>query len=256
MTTRVSVGGKSGALAGVGASPRDGCHSPSLNPMVKSASGFVTSPTPTTSRGLAMSDLSVRAKALAESWVINATPDTLKTFIAEARDLVPALSAQVEKLEAQVGGLATFIMDEVPGEPSRSEGAIETTTRLLRELVRRNEQLQADVTRLEAEVEDWKVSDQMANNPEWQGQLLETANRELVIARTESDEMMGRLVVLERDQLRAEREQLVAALHDYSDWAMELALRCDGEWCVGNETFWDDRPVQHDALLASLDSPQ
>jgi hypothetical protein len=37
-----------------------------------------------------------------------------------------------EPLEQQVARLADFIMDEIPGEPSQSEGAVDTAIRLLR----------------------------------------------------------------------------------------------------------------------------
>lgn len=39
-----------------------------------------------------------------------------------------------ESAESQIGRLATFIMEEVPGEPSRSEGAVDTAIRVIREL--------------------------------------------------------------------------------------------------------------------------
>lgn len=41
-----------------------------------------------------------------------------------------------ESLESQVKRLADFIMQEVPGEPSQAEGAIDTAIRLLKEYVR------------------------------------------------------------------------------------------------------------------------
>ena len=37
-----------------------------------------------------------------------------------------------ESCEDQIERLARFIMDEIPGEPSRSEGAVDTAIRLLR----------------------------------------------------------------------------------------------------------------------------
>jgi hypothetical protein len=40
--------------------------------------------------------------------------------------------AMAESLESQVDRLAKFIMDQIPGEPSQSEGAIDTAIRLLR----------------------------------------------------------------------------------------------------------------------------
>ena len=47
------------------------------------------------------------------------------------------IRAAIEKGEnalAQIDELATFILEEVPGEPSRSEGAVDTAIRLLRQL--------------------------------------------------------------------------------------------------------------------------
>lgn len=37
-----------------------------------------------------------------------------------------------ETAEQQIDRLATFIMDEVPGEPSQSQGAVDTAIRLIR----------------------------------------------------------------------------------------------------------------------------
>lgn len=45
------------------------------------------------------------------------------------------MSMHTESAEAQILRLANFIMDEVPGEPSRSEGAIDTAIRLIRDRV-------------------------------------------------------------------------------------------------------------------------
>lgn len=38
-----------------------------------------------------------------------------------------------ESSEAQIDRLAAFIMNEVPGEPSQSEGAVDTAIRWMRE---------------------------------------------------------------------------------------------------------------------------
>ena len=40
-----------------------------------------------------------------------------------------------ETLRSQINRLATVIIDEVPGEPSQSEGAVDTAIRLIRELI-------------------------------------------------------------------------------------------------------------------------
>ena len=39
-----------------------------------------------------------------------------------------------ETAKSQIDRLGKFIMDEVPGEPSRSEGAVDTAIRIIREL--------------------------------------------------------------------------------------------------------------------------
>lgn len=38
-----------------------------------------------------------------------------------------------DSLDEQINRLANYIMEHVPGEPSRSEGAVDTAIRLLRE---------------------------------------------------------------------------------------------------------------------------
>jgi hypothetical protein len=40
-----------------------------------------------------------------------------------------------ESLESQINRLAEFIMHEVPGEPSESEGAVDCAIRIIREKV-------------------------------------------------------------------------------------------------------------------------
>ena len=45
--------------------------------------------------------------------------------------------SEAETSEQQVERLSAFILSEVPGEPSQSEGAVDTAMRLLRELVNR-----------------------------------------------------------------------------------------------------------------------
>ena len=42
------------------------------------------------------------------------------------------VEAEVKRLDEQIGRLAQFIMDEVPGEPSRSEGAVDCAIRWMR----------------------------------------------------------------------------------------------------------------------------
>lgn len=45
---------------------------------------------------------------------------------------IKALSAEVERLRGQIDELAYFIIHEVPGEPSQSQGAVETAIRIMR----------------------------------------------------------------------------------------------------------------------------
>lgn len=64
---------------------------------------------------------------------------------------------KAETLKSQVDRLAKFIVAEIPGEPSQSEGAVDTAIRLLRtqqadltsheETIRRVEQANADLRR-------------------------------------------------------------------------------------------------------------
>jgi len=52
----------------------------------------------------------------------------------KALDALEAVTVPVEQntsAEAQIEELANFIMDNIPGEPSRSEGAVDTAIRLL-----------------------------------------------------------------------------------------------------------------------------
>jgi hypothetical protein len=51
------------------------------------------------------------------------------------RDLYDAVMGDHLRLQCQVDGLAKVIMDEIPGEPSADEGAVETAIRLLRRSV-------------------------------------------------------------------------------------------------------------------------
>lgn len=54
------------------------------------------------------------------------------------------VEAERDALDGQIGELAKFIMDEIPGEPSRSEGAIDVAIRLLRSLAAENDRLRQD----------------------------------------------------------------------------------------------------------------
>ena len=56
--------------------------------------------------------------------------DDATTLIGEIRSYLAGV--QPEPPEDQIDRLARFIMDEIPGEPSQSEGAVDTAIRLLR----------------------------------------------------------------------------------------------------------------------------
>jgi len=42
-----------------------------------------------------------------------------------------------ESLRSQIDRLANFIMKEVPGEPSQSQGSVDTAIRIIRELLKK-----------------------------------------------------------------------------------------------------------------------
>lgn len=50
----------------------------------------------------------------------------------EAADAILALGRERDALRSQVHQLADFIMNEVPGEPSLNEGAVECAIRIIR----------------------------------------------------------------------------------------------------------------------------
>ena len=77
-------------------------------------------------------------RMILERW-IHARPEPLGAATAEPLmdgptllAQVETLTAEVERLYAQVGELAAFIQREVPGEPSQSQGAVETAIRVIR----------------------------------------------------------------------------------------------------------------------------
>lgn len=57
-------------------------------------------------------------------------------FFARLTTPAPAPDAEVEKLRTQIERLASFIMAEVPGEPSESEDACDTAIRIMRTALR------------------------------------------------------------------------------------------------------------------------
>lgn len=48
---------------------------------------------------------------------------------------------RMSELQEQIGNLAQFIMDNVPGEPSQSQGAVDTAIRVIRKLQEQNDGL-------------------------------------------------------------------------------------------------------------------
>jgi hypothetical protein len=58
---------------------------------------------------------------------------------------VLALLAEREMLTAEIDRLARYIMDEVPGEPSQSQGAVDTIIRVHRALLAERETLRAEL---------------------------------------------------------------------------------------------------------------
>ena len=64
--------------------------------------------------------------------------------------LVAYAAQQTAALSDQIGRLADFIMREIPGEPSQSQGAVDTAIRLLKQIVVLREQNEIDVINGEA----------------------------------------------------------------------------------------------------------
>lgn len=60
---------------------------------------------------------------------------------------------KTESLESQIKRLGSFIMDEVPGEPSRSEGAVDVAIRVIREL--RQQENERTVFGIQPKAEPW-----------------------------------------------------------------------------------------------------
>ncbi len=84
-----------------------------------------------------------------------------------------------ETLESQIKRLADFIMHNVPGEPSRSEGAVDTAIRLL-----------GDTTALRGQVED-AHHEGFGAGVEWADRT--TSEAELTALREERDEALAKV---------------------------------------------------------------
>lgn len=53
-------------------------------------------------------------------------------YLKSAQSLAGMQAAEIAFLQSQIDSLATFIIRDIPGEPSRNEGAVETAIRLLK----------------------------------------------------------------------------------------------------------------------------
>lgn len=65
---------------------------------------------------------------------------------------------ELAELERQIERLAQFIMHKIPGEPSQSEGAVDTAIRIMGDQAREVEALRAENAILRAERnEPWRL---------------------------------------------------------------------------------------------------
>lgn len=120
---------------------------------------------------------------------------------------------RMRELEEQIERLARFIMDEVPGEPSQSQGAVDTAIRIIGQLQEelqywnenyKGEQyvlgLEDELERLRGEVADWEA---LANNVEAENKRLrkevERWKRDWNVAMQECDRLRLE-VVYKREQ--------------------------------------------------------
>lgn len=66
-------------------------------------------------------------------WRLGFDPLTVYERLAQVRHERDDYARMMDEAQQQVERLADFIMAEVPGEPSQSQGAVDTAIRLLRE---------------------------------------------------------------------------------------------------------------------------
>lgn len=64
------------------------------------------------------------------------------------------LSKDVKNYERQINKLASFIIDKVPGEPSRSEGAVDTAIRVIKQLQKERRRTQTALANFAEQI--WK----------------------------------------------------------------------------------------------------
>ena len=109
-----------------------------------------------------------------------------------------------ESLESQVDRLANFIIQNIPGEPSQSQGAIDTAIRLLNPVAAMSDALSGQEAMLAWAVNQWH--DQVANRP-----LVNVHRRSLddvwrqVIRHCGADDVV--LIGPRHDQLLAESQE-------------------------------------------------
>lgn len=72
-------------------------------------------------------------------------------------DLVAKYVDENERLKAQIDRLAKFIMDDVPGEPSQSQGAVDAAIRIIAHLQEENAELRDMIKWQNAETVNAKV---------------------------------------------------------------------------------------------------
>ena len=87
-----------------------------------------------------------------EDLLVYATQDETQTLLPdgllEDAKVILAYWAVGESLESQIDRLAKFIMNNVPGEPSQSQGAVDTAIRLL-SAMRTKAEIESELERLE-----------------------------------------------------------------------------------------------------------
>lgn len=100
--------------------------------------------------GTLIEGLRASAKAFRENTVYDSEGDPIRLIAQadeadEAARTIEALTAERDLREDQIDELANFIMAEVPGEPSRSEGAVECAIRIIREVRAERDRLAGEV---------------------------------------------------------------------------------------------------------------
>ncbi|WGH22010.1 hypothetical protein [Gordonia phage MerCougar] len=106
------------------------------------------------------------------------------------------------RLRAQIDNLGQWIIDNVDGEPSRSEGAVDTAIRVMRRLIEERNEHQVNTRKIER-LSEWISKNIPGENQDWTGNPVDTVIKNMVKAD-------GRIHAL-RDQIeemRAKRNHL------------------------------------------------